>query len=143
MPNWCTNRVTITCDNDDKLDYLRGLFDNDRVFNALIPEPDWETTPFPDGSLPTTVKVMDRTMLNGPDGTQDLRWYDWRTANWGCKWDIAASDVELTSDEPGLIEYLFDTPWCPPEGIKAAIEKLGCSVQWLWDEPGMGQAGYL
>ena len=46
MPNWCTNRVTITCDDDDNLDYLRGSFDEDSVFNALIPEPDWETTPF-------------------------------------------------------------------------------------------------
>ena len=143
MPNWCTNRVTITCDDDDNLDYLRGLFDEDRVFNTLIPEPDWKTTPFPDGSLPTTVKVMDRTILNGPDGKQDLRGYEWRIANWGCKWDIHASDVELTCDETGLLECIFDTPWGPPEGIKRVIEDHGCEVKWHYDEPGMGSNGYL
>ena len=143
MPNWCTNRVTIECDDDNSLDFLRGIFNEDRVFNALIPEPDWETTPFPDGSFPTTVKVMDSTMLNGPDEKQDLRWYDWRLENWGCKWDIDASDVELTCDETGLLECVFDTPWGPPEGIKRVIENHGCEVQWHYEEPGMDIDGYL
>ena len=43
-------------------------------------------------------------------------WYDWRIANWGCKWDIG-EDVQVISLEETAIHIGFDTPWSPPVGV--------------------------
>ena len=45
-------------------------------------------------------------------------WYDWRLANWGCKWD--ASDAEF---DQGSNEMRFDTAWSVPEPILAKLQE--------------------
>ena len=41
-------------------------------------------------------------------------WYDWRLANWGCKWN---TDSPVLEEFNNKLIYLFDTPWGPPPGI--------------------------
>ena len=48
-------------------------------------------------------------------------------------------------DLPNGFEIQFNTAWAPPEGICRAIRKQypDTDVQWFYDEPGEGIAGYL
>ena len=88
---------------------------------------------------------MDREILVGPDGAQDLRWWDWRLKNWGVKWDLDNTDVSTDTDQTGLVEFTFDTPWGPPEEICKKLRQSypKVDITWFYDEPGMAMAGYL
>lgn len=46
-------------------------------------------------------------------------WYDWSIHNWGTKWN--SYSFKMVKDEPGLLEFLFNTAWSPPDPI---FEKL-------------------
>lgn len=53
------------------------------------------------------------------------KWYAWRLANWGCKWD--ASDVEreeITHHKKQALLYRFITPWSPPVEFLRTLGKL-------------------
>ena len=121
---------------------LVDIFQKDRPFNALVPQPDWENTPNDKGQLPTH---HDKLGFLEFDGEQDLRWYYWRLNNWGCKWDLKASDVvvKLNKDKT-ILQMWFETPWGPPDKIKEHIDSMDdFEIEWHWDEPGMEDAGYL
>lgn len=51
----------------------------------------------------------------------------------------------LTKKEVELLEYYFDTPWGPPQGIFDALKERfpGLGISWFYDEPGNMIAGYL
>lgn len=51
-------------------------------------------------------------------GFQD--WYEWAIANWGTKW--GAYSFAIVQDEPGHLEFTFDTAWSHPQPV---FEKLG------------------
>lgn len=142
MPNWCHNRVTFHSDNPETLKSLRQVFDSDHPFSTLIPEPDWPNTPNEQGVYPGP-RYRKFGPRQFPDGSFDQRWYDWRCANWGVKWDIQCP--ECTQDDDDLLEYEFETPWGPPHQIcnhlKAEFPDLG--ITWFYDEPGCQCAGYL
>ena len=72
----------------------------------------------------------------------DDRWYNWRVANWGTKWDCY--DLTIDEDEQELT-LSFNTAWSPPEEICHALKEKyeDASIQWFYDEPGMEVAGYL
>ena len=79
-----------------------------------------------------------------PDGKTDDRWYSWRLANWGTKWDCY--DLTIDEDElPNGFTAEFNTAWCPPEEVASAIKEQfdDLSVSWFYDEPGCEIAGYL
>ena len=50
-------------------------------------------------------------------------WWDWRVANWGCKWDLCDLDV---SDNDNARNITFSTPWSPISGL--ALELLAEKV---------------
>ena len=72
----------------------------------------------------------------------DDRWYNWRVANWGTKWDCY--DLSIDQDEQEL-NLEFNTAWSPPEEICYALKRKfeDADIQWFYDEPGMEFAGYL
>lgn len=90
----------------------------------------------------------------------DAAWRDWRSANWGCKWDASFSgpmmalgsedsDVDASVEAQGstitptVAVYKFDTPWAPPspfvEHASAKFPELEFVLQ--FGEPGEGYAG--
>lgn len=140
MPNWCHNRVDLTHDDPEAVAALVHIFENPQPFAALMPEPDWRATPNDQGHLPGP-RYGRWDCHRFPDGSADERWYSWRLAHWGVKWDLPEVDV-IDGDAYGF-RVEFETPWGPPEGICELIRSRGFYVSWLWDEPGMGQAGYL
>lgn len=142
MPNWCHNRVTFHSENPETINRLRQVFDSDHPFSTLIPEPDWPNTPNEQGVYPGP-RYRKCGPRQFPDGSFDQRWYGWRCANWGVKWDIQCP--ECTQDFDDLLEYEFDTPWGPPEEIKHHLnaEFHDLDITWFYDEPGCQVAGYL
>ncbi|MDP2692721.1 MAG: hypothetical protein Q8O88_03735 [bacterium] len=62
-------------------------------------------------------------------------WYSWKTAKWGCKWDINA---DLTFSTETSVQYMFDSPWTPPTAfIETASEKFpNLKFELEYDEPG-------
>ena len=144
MPNHCHNRVTFYSEDTTVIQRLYKIFKSDNIFTQFIPEPDWKTTPNEKGELPIQPEKDSMMPPQFPDGTTDDRWYSWRLANWGTKWD--AYEVEIDDSELHYgFEVSFDTAWSPPEEICYAIKEQfdDLSVSWFFDEPGMEVAGYL
>jgi len=143
MPNWCSNRVTFTSDDQDTIDLIRGAFDSGEPFNVLRPEPDWPNTPNEQGVYPGP-RYEKGWPPKFPDGSVDERWYDWRLSHWGVKWDIG-TEASCTHDSDDMIEYEFLTPWGPPDELKRYLESKyeDLCITWFYDEPGMFMAGYL
>ena len=144
MPNHCHNRVTFYSEDTTVIQRLYNIFKSDNIFTQFIPEPDWKNTPNDKGELPIQPDKDSMMPPSFPDGTTDDRWYSWRLANWGTKWD--AYEVEIDDSEMHYgFEVSFDTAWSPPEEICYAIKEQfdDLSVSWFFDEPGMEVAGYL
>ena len=175
MPNWCANRVTVSGEVeyveafkeavkghrevDDASDKFLKLFS----FDAIIPMPDelhgigspvtivhtdeeieeykkkHSDSEWCMGNLPITCKRSEE--LKNKYGSDN--WYDWCNDNWTSKWD--ACDVYIDVDEPGYLQYRFDTPWGPPENIYYVLtaQHPNVHISWFYDEPGMQFAGYL
>ena len=162
MPNHCHNRVTIygsgndTEETREQIAKLKDIFEDEKVFTQIIPEPDWPNTPLMTGQeksfgtvrghlgeLPQYTEDPWKRLIFKSTGQTDDRWYDWRLQNWDTKWD--AYDVTITDDDPDQLEIEFETAWSPPEAICSAIREQypDLSVSWFYDEPGCEIAGYL
>ncbi len=96
MPNWCTNFLTVS-----------GTPAALQAFKALAqgveagPEGKERETP-----------LSFQYLLPQPDDIGD-KWYEWRNAAWGTKWDLGA-DTQVVYEGNDYIEYMFDTAWGPP-----------------------------
>jgi len=144
MPNHCHNRVTFYSDDTTLITKLHNIFKSDNIFTQFIPEPDWANTPNEKGELPIQPEPDSMFPPQFPDGTTDDRWYSWRLANWGTKWDAYEVEIDDSEMHNGF-EVTFDTAWSPPEEICHAIKEQfdDLCVSWFFDEPGMEVAGYL
>ena len=165
MPNHCYNRVQVYCDKPEVIKEIHDIFEvgtnpkrPETVFGQIIPEPDWKNTPLVEadvqeygwskkrgevGELPVVKdKGFGETLVFESTDVNDDRWYNWRVANWGTKWDCY--DLSIDEDEQEL-NLQFNTAWSPPEEIHTAIcEQFDdLSISWFYDEPGCEVAGYL
>ena len=170
MPNHCHNRVTFYSEDTTAILKLHNIFkkglkndDNterrDSVFGSFVPEPDWSKVPLAEehvreysfssprgevGELPVMNEDPMRGLCFPSTGNNDDRWYNWRNANWGTKWDAYSLEI-ADCDMPNGFEVNFETAWSPPEEIHSAIcEQFDdLSMSWFYDEPGQEVAGYL
>ena len=154
MPNHCYNRVTVfsktgEADSLVAIEKLKQIFEDERVFGQIIPEPDWSNTPLMTSQEKSLGRIRGNLGELPIDGRfqstdqADDRWYDWRIQNWDTKWD--AFDVSVDDDDPEHLEISFNTAWSPPEAICNQIREdyPDLSVSWFYDEPGCELAGYL
>jgi len=166
MPNWCANRVSIYGESSEIKRFKDFVNSKEEPFsfNSIMPIPEELLT------VQSPVVVMDTEaeveayieahkdepyFISGhpiTKRTQDLlllhygydNWYDWSCDKWGTKWDT--KDVTLDDYwEDGELQYNFDTPWGPPEGVYSLLIKNfpDLTITWFYDEPGMRMAGYL
>ena len=170
MPNHCHNRVTFYSDDTTAILKLHKVFsralkndDNTEttktVFGEFVPEPDWTKIPLNEntvkeyswdnprgeiGELPVMSEDPFKGLHFPSTGKQDDRWYNWRNANWGTKWDAYSLEID-DCDMPNGFEVTFETAWSPPEEIHSAIceQYDDLSISWFYDEPGCEFAGYL
>ena len=108
MPNWCENTLTVMGEKE-KISEFREKGKSDKTdlsLDRLYPE---------------------------PSRSKNL---DWRSSNWGCKWDVEA---ELVYDSEAYLEYAFLSPWSPPvnwlEKVCKDFPELGFVLKYA--EPGM------
>ena len=168
MPNHCHNRVEFYSEDTTAILKLHSIFNKgladdikepvDTVFGSFIPEPNWAEVPLAEsdvkeysfsnprgevGELPVYKdKGFGRGLYFPSTDINDDRWYNWRVANWGTKWDCY--DLSIDEDEQEL-NLEFNTAWSPPEEICRALKERfeDADIQWFYDEPGMEFAGYL
>ena len=165
MPNHCHNRVTIYGSGNDtdetraQIAKLKQIFEDEKVFGQIIPEPDWPNTPLmfteetTNKGIGTQYGNLGELPIKREDpwtryeflstGKADDRWYNWRLQNWDTKWDCY--DVVVVDEDPDQFEVEFNTAWSPPEAVCSALREQypDLAVSWFYDEPGCEIAGYL
>lgn len=119
MPNWCDNEVIFDCSEEEFDEIVRPLLagedsDGERrelTLNALVT--------MPDDIFLGNIGEKERELYG------ENNWYDWRIANWGCKWDAREGHVDCN-------RATFITPWSPPEGwyraLAYALEPYGITA---------------
>ena len=115
MPNWCSNRATITGPAPVIKEIIEVLNQDD---SPLL---QW---------------------MNPRPGTEEENWYQWNIDNWGTKWDITDVYFENPPEED-TIEFSFCTAWAPPVQAFETWAAEDGRVQYKLDywEPGVGFVG--
>jgi hypothetical protein len=125
MPNWCSNKLTVTGDAADVNQFIADNKEpngkSDLTFEYVVPVPD--------------------PIKNDPSKSGRSH-VDWANNNWGTKWDVDAT-VERDGDTCAV--YTFDSAWSPPvEWVHAASAKYPSITFRLWyAEGGVDFGGVL
>ena len=131
MPNWCNNNVSIRASKDVreeiKAKLMGSVFDGKWMtyevrlfsFHSIIPQPD-ELLHEKDArrvNAPKTSTELLEALTSKSNDNGD----DWRSNNWGCKWET--NDV-YRSETRDYLHYEFQSTWCPPEAIFLALSAM-------------------
>jgi hypothetical protein len=110
MAKTITNSIFMDEENGKKFCALYGVEDTDEDFSfALV--------------VPPPAEVDD-----------DGKWNDWRTENWGVKWDAAdiGNGISVSClTEDGELD--FETPWAPPIGVYEKMAADGLEFTFGWE----------
>ena len=143
MPNWSDNDLHICAPTKSKLNIILkklGCKENPTQLKlgSIVPEPR---------------DLMEQEDVQDGNGFSTPGWYNWRVANWGCKWDIG--ECQVTEDyafdfydmPEGWTRAIinFQSPWSPPEiWLQALAKKYPDAVVGLvYSEGGVGFEGEL
>lgn len=156
MPNWCSNTLTIWGDEKQLSDFKSKALvkadhnnpnDMDFTFEGLWPTPPElleQTAPSMYRGDEKDVEAQKEylakvKLLEETYGYTD--WYNWRIANWGCKWDC--SEAYIGQNNSDSMSVQFDTAWSPPIGWVKYVSKLyrDLNFKLSYSEPGMGFCG--
>jgi hypothetical protein len=116
MPNWCSNRATISGPAPVIREITEILNQEDTpLLNWMVPQPKFEN---------------------------DQDWYSWNVSNWGTKWDITDVYFEHQAEEDS-ITFEFCTAWGPCVEAFHTWASGDGRVQFTLEywEPGMAFAG--
>ena len=141
MPNWCSNHITVRGTNQAEIQRLAKALGEGKFCNAVIPCPEdlQITAGFMGKDTPEQLELERREAENVKKyGYKN--WYDFQVANWGTKWDVDCSDVEVDDDGLGFSGG-FESAWSPPIQIAEALVEQGYEVTLYYYEPGMGFCG--
>ena len=174
MPNWCDNHVVLR-GNPKILEVLVKLLtdmEGQNLLQLCKPMPprlklvdygsryvpaDGSTAPDTLSQRPDWEKVSewfceDGKVWAGKEELAQLRdehvhanWYDWRTVNWGTKWDVSFNlEVARNNSEIEFVALRFISAWAPPLPPLAILAKrYSVDLRYDYFEPGMGFAGRL
>ena len=113
MPNWTSNTLNVVGKPEDVDKFVAHMGD-EMDFEKVIPSPE--------NMFRDNLSQEDKERL-AAEGVPN--WYDWRSANWGTKWNACHHEgpVEI-QDYEGMnmkqATYRFETAWdTPREGITA------------------------
>ncbi len=132
MPNWCANGITLRHEDPAMIQRAAKAFQEGKFLQEFIPCP---------AELLETVAQM---------GTNDAEkanrdkygyssWYDFNVANWGTKWDVESSNVEI--EDANTVTAGFDSAWAPPIRAYEQLMDLGFDLVAFYYEPGMQFVG--
>lgn len=115
MPNWCYNGLRVHHNDPEMIDKFVKGFKKEGLFNTFIPYP----------------KNDDGEVL-----------IDWCHKNWGTKWDIQPSQIEVLDDEDkNEITIGFSSAWSPPIPFYDKLVELGFEVEADYEEGGWAFVG--
>jgi len=114
MPNWCSNRATISGPAPVIAEIKQIVESKEELLNWMVPRPKAE----------------------------DENWYEWNVHNWGTKWDVCDAYIDDCSEDDEIM-FGFSTAWAPPvEAFRTWAESDG-RVQFTLEywEPGCAFVG--
>ena len=137
MPNWCSNRITVT--GDGIAAFCGKISKEDEFsFNDFIPEPDemkdiecgfntiggkkysqWRFVGVVNGE-PDYEGLEEEELKRLTDKYGATNLYDWHTLHWGTKWDAVGS-VIISEENQCIVD--FDTAWSPPEAFVIEVSR--------------------
>ncbi|MCQ2284556.1 MAG: hypothetical protein MJZ57_06620 [Bacteroidales bacterium] len=115
MPNWCENLLKVAGEKKEAERFLNdGVADEKWAISHYIPTP---KELLENGSRDENVLAELRRKY-GHD-----HWYEWRLANYGCKWDCEA-EYEMVRWDDGTLLIEFDSPWSPPVEFLRHVQRM-------------------
>lgn len=135
MPNWCANSLNLAHENPEMITRAVKAASEGRLLSEFVPCPqallDTEGGWFGDERQ----KEIDAKRESNIAEYGYANWYDWRIANWGCKWDVDChADAR---EDANNASFAFDSAWSPPIEFYEQLEEQGFVVEAYWYEPGM------
>jgi len=100
MPNWCMNKLQLEC--------TRAQFK--QFCDVFVVDEDEDTVLSLKTACPEPPGLLEPELVTTP------KWYTWRIANWGTKWEPAIHDITGTT-------VSFDSAWSPPINAVIAMSK--------------------
>lgn len=137
MPNWVTNRVTVTDPKVNKIEELENFESKSlqEFFDKITAEHPLANNIAGELSFHNLIEP-DPSLWVDYDSTSI--WYDWNIRNWGTKWDAKEAVIEIHTDGHEGFDLNFDTAWSPPEPIiEEFIEycrKNSLVLEWWYEE---------
>jgi hypothetical protein len=111
MPNWCSNRLTLTHKDPAQIQAAIQAFDQGNFLAHFVPM---------------------------PNGQWD---YSWCVQNWGTKWDVGSNGSECQQLDNNSAEFHFDSAWSPPVEVYRAMTEQGFELAATYYESGMAFVG--
>jgi hypothetical protein len=130
MPNWCSNKLTITGPEAD----VRSLKEKAAGHCPWLKPEETEVEVL---NFHSFVPVPGEVLNAGDDSAGD----HWERENWGCKWGTVNSTI--LDEWPGCVIFKFDTAWSPPMEFLEAVAKQWPALQFVlaYEEPDMAFKG--
>ena len=151
MPNWCSNKLTLSHDDPEQI--LRVL----EVLDALTAREDAEdaededcsasdsTTGLLGAFLPMPTSIAEsKVEVKNERGYSEPAWYVWAEKNWGTKWDVFSAWLADDEDSPNNANRVtigFRTAWVPPVPWLRHMGQLGFTYTMRFDDYGGDFAG--
>lgn len=116
MPNWCENTLIVKGERTEIERFcIDGVLDGRWKLSAYIPTPK---------ELETNVRRDSETLAALSRKYGHDNWYEWRLANYGCKWDCDTNVENIRINEDGSLSIWFESPWSPPIEFLKQIQTM-------------------
>jgi hypothetical protein len=142
MPNWCSNSVTITHEDPEKIAALAAAMEKGKFLNHIIPVPQ-SLLDTMSGSYGDEDKqaALERQTADNIAKHGYGNWYDFCVDRWGTKWDVDCQGTIMLSEDGRTVDANFDSAWAPPTAVYEAMIEDGYDVVGYYYEPGMAFVG--
>ena len=166
MPDWCDNEVSVSSESLEEMKefiFFVKSTDNEEAFSfqSILPMPEELKNTI---SPPTIVSQEEKeTSKRYKKKYGHDNWCDWRSSNWGTKWDAVDVEPKMASRMSGLetnlnterdyeeandtywMEYTFRTAWSAPyEIFYALVAKFpNLHISWFYRDDGQRIAGWI
>lgn len=146
MPNWCSNKLTISGDEAELEHFWMEVSKGDEIdLTVLYPTPEGlrgDIIYVPSDSPEYEAIEAARAAKIAEYGYAD--WYEWSVANWGTKWPPSFR-VFGDPNEDGPITLIGDSAWSPPERLILKISEMYPGLEFVlaYSEGGMDFVGAM
>lgn len=142
MPNYCSNAIIVTGEEDIVSLFKKNVFTEGEDANAfdfskVIPMPEsLKKTQSPNKNKEQANRMIEHYGVSN--------WYEWANINWGTKW--GTFDSRLIYEEPTTLQYEYTTAWTPLSEdavVKMSKEYPALEFEIKYAESGIGYWGIL